>query len=78
MLPKTILLLADVFAIVCLARFILQWAKLSHSHPLAHFYSQTTDWLVSPLRKIVPPFKQWVTHAVNSVQLNLGDFSYAA
>ena len=59
MLPKTILLLADVFAIVCLARFILQWAKLSHSHPLAHFYSQTTDRLVSPLRKIVPPFKQW-------------------
>lgn len=59
MLIKIMLLLADVFAIVCLARLGMQWGHLPHAHPLARFCGQTTDWLVVPLRKIVPPLKRW-------------------
>ncbi|UOO81709.1 YggT family protein [Uruburuella testudinis] len=59
MLAKVILLLADVLAIVCLTRCLLQWAKLPFEHPLAQFCSQTTDWLVKPLRKVAPPLGRW-------------------
>ena len=55
MMIKIILLLADVLAIVCLARCLLQWAGLPFEHPLAQFCTQTTNWLVRPLRKATPP-----------------------
>lgn len=59
MFAKVILLLADVLAIVCLTRCLLQWARLPFEHPLAQFCSQTTDWLVKPLRKAAPPLGRW-------------------
>lgn len=59
MFVKVILLLADVAAIVCLSRCLLQWAKLPFEHPLAQFCCQTTDWLVRPLRKAAPPLGRW-------------------
>lgn len=59
MFAKVILLLADVLAIVCLTRCLLQWARLPFEHPLAQFCCQTTDWLVKPLRKVTPPLGRW-------------------
>ena len=59
MMIKIILLLADVLAIVCLARCLLQWAGLLFEHPLAQFCTQTTNWLVRPLRKATPPLGRW-------------------
>ena len=59
MFAKVILLLADVLAIVCLSRCLLQWAKLPFEHPLAQFCSQATNWLVKPLRKATPPLGRW-------------------
>lgn len=59
MLAKVILLLADVTAIVCLSRCLLQWAQLPFEHPLAQFCCQTTNWLVRPLRKAAPPLGRW-------------------
>ena len=59
MMIKIILLLADVLAIVCLARCLLQWAGLPFEHPLAQFCTQTTNWLVRPLRKATPPLGRW-------------------
>ena len=59
MMIKIILLLADVLAIVCLARCLWQWAGLPFEHPLAQFCTQTTNWLVRPLRKATPPLGRW-------------------
>ncbi|QEY23903.1 YggT family protein [Neisseria animalis] len=50
-----LVLLADGLVILCLARFWLQRAGLDSRHPLAAFVMQTTDWLVNPLGKILPP-----------------------
>lgn len=64
MWQKILLLLADVFAIVCLTRCLLQWAQLNFTHPLAEYSKQTTDWLIKPLRKISPPIARWDTACV--------------
>ncbi|PSJ79466.1 hypothetical protein C7N83_12025 [Neisseria iguanae] len=49
-----LLLLADSLVIVMVARYLLHWAKLDSTHPLAVFCRQTTECLVKPLRKAVP------------------------
>ena len=49
----------EALAIVCLARCLLQWAGLPFEHPLAQFCTQTTNWLVRPLRKATPPLGRW-------------------
>ena len=46
LLSKVILLLADVLAIVCLARMLLQWGQLHYKQPLAEFCRSSTDWLI--------------------------------
>lgn len=50
-----LLLLADGLAILCLARFLLQWVRVDQDYPLMRFCTQTTNWLVKPLHKLAPP-----------------------
>lgn len=64
MLPKLLILFSDGLAIVCLARCLLQWAKLDYGHPFAQFCAHTTDWLVRPLRKAAPPLGRWDTACI--------------
>lgn len=64
-----LLLLADGLAIMCLTRALLQWAKLRAEHPLSRFCTQTTDWLVRPLRKITPAQGKWDIACVVAVLL---------
>ncbi|WP_373746461.1 YggT family protein [Neisseria dentiae] len=64
MIAQMLILLADGLAIVCLSRCLLQWARLDYSHPLAQFCTQTTDWLVKPLRKAAPPLGRWDTACI--------------
>lgn len=52
---------ADVLAMLLLARCLLQYGRLHFLHPLAQFCSRSTDWLVKPLRKILPPLGRWDT-----------------
>lgn len=59
LLSHLLLLLADAIGIVCMARLLLQWAQLNYRHPLAQFCTRSTDWLIRPLRKIVPPLGRW-------------------
>ena len=54
-----LILLSDGIVILCVARCLLQWAGLDINHPLAKFCSQTTDWLVRPVRKLVPQQGKW-------------------
>ena len=53
------ILLSDGIVILCIARCLLRWAGLDANHPLARFCIQATDWLVKPIRKLVPPQGKW-------------------
>lgn len=58
MLNNILLLILDTaggfLTLMLLARFHLQWQRLSFRNPLGHFVITTTDWLVRPLRRFVP------------------------
>lgn len=49
-----VLMLALVFGIVCFGRLLLQFGRLHIDHPLAQFTTRSSQWLVKPLRRIVP------------------------
>lgn len=46
--------IADFFVLLLLVRFYLQAARVSFRHPLAHFVLALTNWIVLPLRRIIP------------------------
>jgi YggT family protein len=58
MLTRIVLFLAEVacdfVAAMFLARFILQWARVSFRNPIGQFVIAVTDWAVRPARKVVP------------------------
>ena len=62
---RAILLAACLFATLCWIRFLLQAAKLPHSHPLLRLCRRATDFLVEPLRRVVPPLHRWAAAAVD-------------
>ena len=45
---------ASFITTLLLARFYMQWARVSFRNQLGHFVIQTTDWAVLPARRIVP------------------------
>ncbi len=57
-LQQVILMLALLWAVLCLARMLLQLGRLHYKHPLAEFCVNMTQWLVKPLRKVIPPIRQ--------------------
>jgi YggT family protein len=46
--------LASFITTLLLARFYMQWARVSFRNQLGQFIIQTTDWAVLPARRIVP------------------------
>ncbi len=46
--------LADFFVLLLLARLYLLAAKVSFRHPLTHFVLSMTNWIVLPLRRVIP------------------------
>jgi len=58
MLAQILLLAAgtvcDLLALAFLARFVLQWARLSFRNPLGRFVIAVTDWAVGPARRFIP------------------------
>jgi YggT family protein len=44
----------DFAAAMFLARFVLQWARVSFRNPIGQFVIAVTDWAVRPTRKLVP------------------------
>lgn len=68
-LSLVLLWLADALAVIMLARCLLQYARLHIRHPLAAFLVAGSDWLVRPLRRIVPPVGLWDTACVAAALL---------
>jgi YggT family protein len=58
MLAQIILFVLDsvcgFLTLVLLARFSLQWARVPFRNPLGQFIVAVTDWMVRPLRRVVP------------------------
>ena len=50
---------AGLVAGTCLLRFLMQWQRISFHQPLGRFVFAMTDWLVMPLRKVIPPWTNW-------------------
>ncbi len=50
---------AGLIAGTCLLRFLMQWQRISFHQPLGRFVFAMTDWLVLPLRKVIPAWTQW-------------------
>jgi YggT family protein len=53
--------LADFFILVLLARFYLQAAQVSLQQPLGRFVLALSNWIVLPLRRILPPLGSYDT-----------------
>ena len=50
---------AGLVAGTCLLRFLMQWQRISFHQPLGRFVFAMTDWLVMPLRKVIPAVTSW-------------------
>ena len=45
---------AGFFGYLLLLRFLLQWRRVSFANPLAELTMRTTNWVVLPLRRVLP------------------------
>lgn len=58
MLASILLLILDAavgfLTFMLLARFYMQWARVSFRNQVGQFVVTTTDWLVRPVRRLVP------------------------
>lgn len=43
----------------CLLRLYMQYHRVPFGNPLGRFVFGITDWIVMPLRRIVPSYKRW-------------------
>jgi len=43
----------------CLLRLYMQYNRVPFANPLGRFIFAVTDWIVMPLRRVVPSFKRW-------------------
>ena len=56
----------------CLLRLYMQWQRVPFSNPVGGLVFALTDWLILPLRKIIPPVGRWdVSSLVAAVLLQL-------
>ncbi len=58
MLAQIVLLIAGTvfgfITLVLLARFFMQWGRVSFRNPIGHFVITVTDWIVMPTRRVIP------------------------
>jgi YggT family protein len=51
--------IAGLVAGTCLLRLAMQAQRIPFNHPLGRFVFALTDWIVMPLRKVVPYWSRW-------------------
>jgi YggT family protein len=50
---------ADLLGGACLLRLYMQHQRIPFANPLGRFVFALTDWLILPLRRLVPPVGRW-------------------
>jgi YggT family protein len=72
-LIQVVLLVANtcckLLAALLLMRFFMQWSRAPFDGPVGHFVLALTNWLVLPLRRIVPPFRGFDTASLLAAYL---------
>ena len=43
----------------CLLRLYMQWQRVQFSNPVGGLVFALTDWLIMPLRRVIPPVGRW-------------------
>ncbi|HUD34400.1 MAG TPA: YggT family protein [Variovorax sp.] len=51
--------IAGLLGGACLLRLYMQYHRVPFGNPLGRFVFALTDWIVMPLRRIVPAFRRW-------------------
>ena len=51
--------ITGLFGGACLLRLYMQYHRVPFGNPLGRFIFAITDWIVLPLRRIVPSFRRW-------------------
>lgn len=51
--------IAGLVAGTCLLRLAMQAQRIPFNQPLGRFVFAMTDWIVMPLRRLVPPWSRW-------------------
>ena len=59
MLSLVLDVIAGLLAGTCLLRMAMQAQRISFNQPLGKFVFAMTDWIVMPLRKLIPPWSRW-------------------
>lgn len=44
-----------LFNLLLLARVLLSWVQLDPSHPIVQFIYNTTEPILAPIRRVIPP-----------------------
>lgn len=59
MLSAVLDVIASLVAGTCLLRVLMQLQRIPFNQPLGRFVFAMTDWIVMPLRRVVPPWSRW-------------------
>jgi YggT family protein len=51
--------ITGLFGGACLLRLYMQYHRVPFGNPLGRFIFAITDWIVLPLRRLVPAYKRW-------------------
>ena len=51
--------IAGLVAGTCLLRLAMQAQRIPFNQPLGRFVFAMTDWIVMPLRRVIPPWSRW-------------------
>lgn len=72
---------ASAFTMILLARVLMQWVRLPFRNPLGQFVMAASDWIVIPVRRLIPSLAgldtaclllAWLTQLIYQSLLSLG------
>lgn len=61
--------IAGLLGGACLLRLYMQYQRVPFGNPIGRFVFALTDWLVLPLRKVLPPVRRWDTASLVAAYL---------
>lgn len=64
-----------LFTGACLLRLYMQWQRVPFANPVGGLVLALTDWLVMPLRRVIPPVGSWgLSSLVAALLLQLAQY----
>ena len=59
----------------CLLRLYMQWQRVPFGNPVGGLVFALTDWLIMPLRRVIPPVGRWdISSLVAAVLIQLAQY----